>query len=227
MYTYAFIKTPNSPLELPPGIAGNLKIISLDHISAVVEPEVDLNLIETILQNDEQLQQAYLRYGVVICELFRQITLLPLKFYHCFKDQDSLEHHLKINQQYYLSQLERFHNQGEYILKLFPQQPPEPPLPQVSKGRDYFLAKKQHYQLQQDFKLQQAYELEQILKIIAQTYSPNLLTNLEKEVPQIYILASLHDKALLRQHFQTWQNYCQTWEMELGEAIPPYDFLTT
>lgn len=227
MYIYAFIKAPQTPLELPQGIAGKLQVLIVENLAAIVEPDLTLQKIEIILEEDRLLQRAYVSYGLVICEIFRQTTLLPLKFYHCFADSESLIQHLSEHQVTYLQQLERLEGKGEYILRLTPQPIPEPVIDYTAKGRDYFLAKKQRYQFQQDFKTQQAQELDLLLEAITQVYPDTITSDCSSESPKIYLLVHQQAVDLLHQHQATWQKLAPRWNLTLGEAIPPYDFLSS
>lgn len=226
MYTYAFIKTPDIALELPNGIAGPLQIVSEQQIAAIVEPGISIKTIEAILQDDELLKHSYLSYGLVIAEIFRQTTLLPLRFYHCFADLASLKSHLSSHKDTYLTQLTNLEGKGEYILKFIPKPPPNPPVSSPAKGRDYFLAKKQRYQQQQDWKTEQFTEQKLVIDRISQTYPQAIIANSQEGNLQIYILEKLLCAENIRQDIQDMQSNCLTWELQLGDPIPPYDFLS-
>lgn len=226
MYTYAFIKTPEFPLELPSGIAGRLEIISEQKIAAVVEPGLSTKTIEALIQDDELLKHSYISYGLVIAEIFRQTTLLPLRFYHCFTDIAHLKSHLVTYKDTYLTQLTNLEGKGEYILKFIPKSPPQPPVSSSAKGREYFLAKKQRYQRQQDFKTQQLAEQKFIINQISQIYPEVIIADFQEGNTQIYILENLQSAENIHQDIQHIQNNCMTWKLQLGEAIPPYDFLS-
>lgn len=223
MYTYAFIKTPELPLELPQGIKGDLEIVTEKQIAAIVEPEVYIETIEAILLDDELLKHAYIRHGLVVSEAFRKTTILPLRFYHCFADRANLQKHLATHQEQYLTQLTDLSGKGEYILKFIPQEPPVPTIAAEGKGREYFLAKKQRYQIQQDWKIQQGRERDSLIERVTQTYRNAVIAEGQE---QIYLLINRHAEELLYQQLQNWQKYCPTWELRLSDAIPPYDFLS-
>lgn len=217
MYTYAFIKTPEVTLELPQGIKGDLEIVKEKQIAAIVEPEVSIETIEAIIQDDELLKHAYIRHGLVVSETFRQTTILPLRFYHCFADRANLALHLATHQEEYLTQLTNLSGKGEYILKFIRQEPPVQTLATEAKGREYFLAKKQRYQIQQDWKIQQARER------VTQAYEDAVIA---KGQEQIYLLIDRNAADILYQQLQNWQKYCSSWKLRLSDAIPPYDFLS-
>lgn len=224
MYTYAFIKTPEVTLELPQGIKGDLEIIREKQLAALVEPGVSIETIEAIIQDDELLKHAYIRHGFVVSEAFRQTTILPLRFYHCFADRANLQKHLATHQEEYLTQLTDLSDKGEYILKFIPQEPKVPTVATEGKGREYFLAKKQRYQIQQDWKIQQGRERELVISRVTQAYRDAVIA---EGLEQIYLLINRHAEDILYQQLQKWRKSCPTWELRLSDAIPPYDFLLT
>ncbi|NES98526.1 MAG: hypothetical protein F6K32_25785 [Desertifilum sp. SIO1I2] len=221
MYVYAFIQTPSQDMELPQGIVGKLEVVSWEGLAAVVEAEISPAKIEAIAKDDELLKHAYITHGLVTYQLFQIVTILPLKFYHCFADLASLKSHLQSHHQTYLQSLKRFENRGEYLIKLTPQDPPSASISTEAKGRDYFLAKKQVIQQQQDFKQQQADEQNLLIQQVEQAYPDVVIRE-----NQICILTHRQSKFELQQTVENWQNICPTWELELSEAIPPYDFLS-
>ena len=223
MYTYAFIKTPEVTLELPQGIKGDLEIVTEKQLAAIVEPGVSIETIEAIIQDDELLRHAYIRHGLVVSEAFRKTTILPLRFYHCFADRANLTLHLTTHQEQYLAQLTNLSGKAEYILKFIPQEPPVPTVATEGKGREYFLAKKQRYQIQQNWKIQQGRERDSLIEKIAQAYGNAVIAEGQE---QIYLLINRHAEEGLYQQLQTWQKSCPTWELRLSDAIPPYDFLS-
>lgn len=226
MYTYAFIKTPDFPLELPAGIAGPLQVVGERQLAAIVEPGISKKTIEAIIQDDELLKHSYLNHGLAIAEIFRQTTLLPLRFYHCFADLASLKDHLATHKDSYLTQLTNLEGKGEYILRFIPKPPPQPPVSSAATGRAYFLAKKQRYQLQQDFKTQQTAERQEAIARISQTYPEVIVSESSEGTVQIYLLAKRQLEEDIHQNIQDIQKGCPVWELHLGQAIPPYDFLS-
>jgi len=149
---------------------------------------------------------------------------LPLRFYHCFADRANLTLHLATHQEQYLAQLTDLSGKGEYILKFIPQEPPVPTVATEGKGREYFLAKKQRYQIQQDWKIQQARERDSLIDRVTQAYGDAVIAEGQE---QIYLLINRNAEDILYQHLQNWQKSCPTWELCLSDAIPPYDFLLT
>jgi hypothetical protein len=222
MYTYAFLLDPASPLDLPDGIAGSLQLMRMNHLAALVEPDLASESLQT---NDENLMQAVLAHDRVIRAAFQQATVLPLRFGTCFVSRQALLEHLASHSAEYLDKLVRLQNKVEYPLKLVPIASAEPPLGEGLKGKDYFLAKKQLYQAQAEWQQQQQAELERLTGAIAQTYPDFVRSKSDDGVERIYLLGDRQRERLLYQSFKTWQTECPHWQFSLGEALPPYHFV--
>ncbi|NEU74314.1 hypothetical protein PI95_017545 [Hassallia byssoidea VB512170] len=220
-YTYAFLLTPATVLELPKGISDRVLFISHAGVSALVEPEVSL---ESLQNDDERLIQAVLSHDQVICELFRQTTILPLRFGTSFASKESLLTHLESHAEKYLEKLRQLNGKAEYILKFIPRID-EPVITPESGGRQYFLAKKQRYQTQQDFQIAQTAEWENAVHLITQIYKSAIVVQPQGEEARIYLLVSCQDEPLLAEQFLAWQKACSRWELQLGLALPPYHFI--
>ncbi|MDJ1184048.1 GvpL/GvpF family gas vesicle protein [Roseofilum casamattae] len=227
MYTYALIETPTTPLTLPVGLVGELELISIGEITAIAEPQISLQKMELLVQDDELLQQAYVRYGQAICDLFRQTTIVPLRFYHCFADRAALQQHLNIHKSSYRQMLKRLEGKGEYLLKFLPKDClfPEAEKETLKKGKDYFLAKKKRYQMQQDYREQQQQDWQAIGDRILAEYPNAIVSNPSEDKREIYLLGDRDRESFLSQQLQIWKEECNTWHITLSEAIPPYDFL--
>lgn len=225
MYTYAFFKTPTPPLQLSEGIDGDLEVIEIDNLSALVEPELEF---EAVQNDDNQLVQAVLAHDRVICDLFWQVTILPLRFGTQFLSRDLLISHLLENRDKYLDKLNQLEGKAEYRLKLTPIELELPSQPEMNgglKGRDYFYAKKQQYQAQLDQKDQQQQEFQQILAEIEQVYPDTKVKAGSDGVERLYLLIDKHEEMMLYEHLSKWQNQYPHWELGLGEALPPYHFV--
>ena len=222
VYTYAFLKIPASPLELPAGIAGKVELVSRDSLAALVEPGLCL---EEINNDDRRLMLAVVSHDRVIREVFRQTAVLPLRFGTCFVSVGGMLAHMQQRQEEYLQKLEVFAGKAEYMLKFLPLQPPVSEVPREAKGKQYFLAKKQRYQSQQDFQTQQAAQWQEVQRLIAQVY-PDAVAGLAVDsTERIYLLGAREEEAELLQQLQAWQQVCSHWELQLGEPVPPYHFV--
>jgi len=226
MYTYAFFNTPAAPLELPKGFESLLQIVNCGHLSALVESELSL---ETLKERDDLLMQVVLIHDRAIRELFHQTTVLPLRFGTCFVSLEGLQAHLSEHQGEYLEKLTRFAGKAEYVLKWIPvAQPTEPEKTAIDssvQGREYFLAKKQRYQIQLTQQQQRAAEIQAVMRKIAETYPDIVPGETQGKEERLYLLINRQEESLLLQNFQSWQMQCRHWEMQLEAALPPYHFL--
>ncbi|MFN6501543.1 MAG: GvpL/GvpF family gas vesicle protein [Nostoc sp. DedQUE01] len=221
LYVYAFIKTPLVDLNLPVGISKIVVLISKSGVSALVESAISL---ESLQNNDESLIKAVLSHDRIICEVFRQTTLLPLRFGTSFASQASLLNHLETHAEEYLEKLCQIKGKNQYILKFIPRTLDETNTPAASGGREYLLAKKQRYQAQQDFYTAQITEWENVAQTITQIHESKIVKQEGKET-RIYLLVSSQNESLLTAQVLAWQEACPRWELQLGEALPPYEFI--
>ncbi len=221
-YTYAFLETPVASLELPVDIRDRTFLVSHGGISALVEADVS---VESLESDNERLIQAVLFHDRVICELFRQTTVLPLRFGTTFTSKESILTHLASQAENYLDKLHQLKDKAEYILKFIPQVFDQPTPSTQAKGRQYFLAKKQHYQAQQNFQTTQTAEWENIVNLITQTYNSAMIAQQQGEEERIYLLVSTANQPRLIEQFIAWQKACPRWELQLGDAQPPYHFI--
>ena len=221
MYTYAFFKSAIAPLNRLAGIAGEVQIVESGQLSALVEPSLELEVLQ---KDDSHLVQAVLTHDRMICDLFWQTTILPLRFGTCFVSLESLIEHLETHQESYLAKLAQLEGKAEYRLKLTPSEVPVSTISDV-KGKQYFLAKKQQYQTQQAQQEQQRSQLEQVFTSISKTYPDYRVTEAKEGIEKLYLLIDRQQETALYQHLQNWQNHCTHWELILGEALPPYHFV--
>ncbi|MFN6494770.1 GvpL/GvpF family gas vesicle protein [Nostoc sp. DedQUE03] len=221
LYVYAFIQTPVVDLNLPLGISNIVVLISKSGVSALVEPAISL---ESLQNNDESLIKAVLSHDRVIYEVFRHTTVLPLRFGTSFASQESLLNHLETHAEEYLEKLCQIKDKNQYILKFIPRTLDETNTPSASAGKEYLLAKKQRYQAQQNFYTAQITEWENIAQTITQIHESKIVQKEGKET-RIYLLVSSQNESLLTAQLLAWQEACPRWELQLGEPLPPYDFI--
>ncbi|MFM7425915.1 MAG: GvpL/GvpF family gas vesicle protein [Elainella sp.] len=222
MYTYAFLFNSGLLPELPEGIWGSLELIGADRLAALVEPGLSA---EALQQSDRQLMQAVLSHDRVIQEVFQQTTVLPLRFGTYFISRQGLLDHLYANQQTYIDKLTQLQGKAEYVLKLNPLPFPEAAIAAETTGKDYFLAKKQRYQDQTSWQQQQQAELNRLTRLLETQYvwSRAEPDSTASTTERIYLLAD-GDRSLQEQ-LPTWQQQCPSWELVLGEPLPPYHFV--
>jgi Gas vesicle synthesis protein GvpL/GvpF len=222
MYTYAFLLTPDQPFDLPQGMTGAVEMVQLGKLSAVVEPELDLTDVD---KNDTRLMQSVLWHDQVIQELFRQTTVLPLRFGTQFRSRETLLEHLRQGHEEYVSRLHQLTGQAEFLLKASPIERIEPAIAPEIKGKDYFRAKKERFQQQADYIDQQRTEFEQLKQAIASHYPNSRLGEAVEGIERIYLLHDRSAEPHLRDQLTHWQTACSTWSLYLSEALPPYHFV--
>lgn len=221
MYVYAFLKPPTGPLALPVGIQAQVQLLGTSSLSAVVEPNFDL---ERLQDDQPALLQAILAHDRVVQQIFAQTTILPLRFGTCFITAEKLIDYLSQHQQAYLTQLTFLEGQVEYSLQFVRQPLPEPSLSEHTTGKEYFLAKKRQYELQMAQQQQQTADLQTLTAVIAQRY-PNAQFHLTAEPYRGFLLISRTQVDQLHQRIRRWETTYSTWKLQLGEPLPPYHFV--
>jgi hypothetical protein len=206
---------------LPQGAANQVVLINGTELAAIVEPGI---FLESFQNNDEKIIQMALSHDRVICELFQQITVLPLRFGTYFTSTNNLLNHLKSHEKEYQNKLEKINGKNEFTLKLIPRMIEEI-VPSEGGGKDYFLAKKQRYQNQNNFSIAQAAEKQNLIDLITKVNQLPVVVQEQEEQIQIYLLVSCQDKTLLLEQFLTWQKACPKWDLLLGDCLPPYHFI--
>ncbi|BAY90508.1 MULTISPECIES: GvpL/GvpF family gas vesicle protein [unclassified Tolypothrix] len=222
LYTYAFFNTPDIPLNLPEGNTSQLFLIHGSGISAVVEPGISL---ESVQNNDEQVIKMVLAHDRIIRELFQQTTILPLRFGTSFASPATLLKHIESHGAEYREKLDYIQGKTEYNLKLLPRIFQEPVKSSISGGRDYFLAKKQHFENQKAYMIAQAEEKSSLVNLITDIYQSAVIVQDKGEEIRVYFLVNHQDKLSFLEQFLTWQEACPRWDFCLGEGLPPYHFV--
>jgi hypothetical protein len=223
MYTYAFFQG-DAALELPTGIEGHLDlIVGAEQLTAVVEPGLEIESIQT---NDERLMRAVVAHDQIVRTMFNHVkALLPLRFGTCFISGTGLQEHLASNAIAYKAKLEELTGKAEYTIKLVPHELPAPSSMSNTRGRDYFLAKRQQYDdLTHQNQLRQQ-ELSWLLKQVSSHGTPMVRNQSADNVERLYILGDRQDESQLLEQVQQWQSACSTWHISVGEALPPYHFV--
>jgi len=204
-----------------------------ENIGAIAEP--GLTSLTPLEKDDRRLMQAVLTYDHILCELFNQTTILPLRFGTIFRLYADLIAHLNQQQKEYLTKLNQFEGKAEYTLKVVPLDVPVPDTDPQAKGKAYLLAKKQRFSIIQEFQTQQNREWENLQQAIAET---RFLHETGKEAgfltiigePQgttnrLYLLIPKNQESRLLEYVQTWQKNHPTWQLFLSESLPPYHFV--
>ncbi len=220
MYTYAFALP--ALFDLPEGMAEPVKAIGNERLVAIVEPGLSF---ETVEANDQLLIRAALAHDRVICDLFRQVTVLPLRFGTRFLSEEKLRMHLEENADQYIARLEKLIGKAEYTLKFIPHPLIDSPEPEESnqKGKQYFLAKKQQYQARAEQQEVQRAQWQAIIEKASAIY-PVISGQAQEGTEKIHLLAEREGDFALQPLVQEWQAGCSEGTLKLEGALPPYHF---
>jgi Gas vesicle synthesis protein GvpL/GvpF len=218
VYTYAFAIP--TLFDMPEGMVEPIIAIGNERLVAIVEPGLSF---ETLEANDQLLIRAALTHDRVICDLFRQITVLPLRFGTRFISEEGLRTHLEQNAEQYVARLERLIGKAEYTLKFLPQSASPEPAETDQKGKQYFLAKKQQYQARAEQQAAQQAQWQAVIEKANALYSA--IPGQDQEgIARIHLLAEREGASLLQQQVQQWQEACSLGTLKLEGALPPYHF---
>ena len=77
VYVYGVCHCPTTEVTPPLGLEREIQIICVDQIAAIVEFGIDL---EALQSDDQRLLNAVLSHDRVVCDLFQQFTILPIRF---------------------------------------------------------------------------------------------------------------------------------------------------
>jgi hypothetical protein len=92
------------------------------------------------------------------------------------------------------------------------------------RGRELFRTDDPNFHEHQA-EVQQRKEFQQVLDAVGQNYPNYILREPNEGVEKLYVLVDRQDEMTLYQHLNEWQRQCPHWELELGEALPPYHFV--
>lgn len=221
IYVYVLMKLPESDLILPSGMGNGLEVVAVDGVAAVVERGI---VLEDIQQNEEDLLRAVLCHDRVICELFGQGAVLPLRFGSSFVSVEAIRSHLEVRKDEFAQKLGYLEGKGELLLKMVPVEAKPVSISAEARGKEYFLAKKQRYESSQVFLKEQAEQLEVLLGLIAEFYPQMKRVPPQVNLERVYLLIKLNEELLLKQRVEEWQQRCKYWELFLGKAMPAYHF---
>jgi len=221
LYVYGLCLSPDQPLDLPPGIEGQISLVSVGDLAAFVETDIDLEVIQA---DHPRLLTAVLSHDRVLCHLFQQAPLLPLRFGTQFPALEYLEAYLSQEQATYQAKFADLADRAEYQIKLIPTDLNPPPLPEGLKGRDYFLAKKQSLQALTEAQQQQQEERQGLIQAIAAAYGNSVVDDGNPET-KVYLLLSRSQQDALAQALTQWQAQAPHWQIHLSAPLPPYHFV--
>lgn len=223
LYTYSFVQPSEYSLALPMGIQQPTQLLGVDQLSAIVEPDLDIERLQT---DDEQLMQAVLAHDRVIQSIFEQTMVLPLRFGTCFTSAERLLDHLEQRSLSYQKFLSDYAGKAEYTLKAIPLEPSAARPATPAKGKEYLLQKKRQYQAQASYQQRQQDEFDNLLQSINALYPYESGNSLDSDIRRINLLCDRNKESKLREHCQTWNVACTSWELSLSDALPPYHFVS-
>ncbi|MEY3300480.1 MAG: hypothetical protein RLZZ597_3740 [Cyanobacteriota bacterium] len=221
LYLYGLCLPPPGPLDFPPGIEGKVSLVTIDALAALVEAKLDL---EAVQADNGQLLRAVLSHDRVLCHMFQQTTLLPLRFGTQLASLDALKAYLTQQQDTYHAKLTALAHQAEYQIKLVPNELEPLPPPEGLKGRDYFLAKKQRLQEFALAQQQQQEERQRLIQAIRVDYANAVVDEVALST-KVYVLVAQDQQDALATTLAQWQALAPTWDLQISEALPPYHFV--
>lgn len=222
LYIYGLCLAPVDPLSLPLGLEGNTYLVTEGAIAALVEANLNL---EEIQSDNSRLLAAVLNHDRVLCDLFQQITVLPLRFGTQLASLDQLTTHLVAEQTRYHQRLQALAGKAEYQIKLLPLAIAPPPPAEGLKGREYFLAKKQRLQDLSTAQQQQQDECQTLLDQLSAAYPQAVIPAATETEAKVYLLLAPQQVEPLEQQLENWRSQMPHWQIILSQALPPYHFV--
>ncbi|AFY72716.1 Gas vesicle synthesis protein GvpL/GvpF [Synechococcus sp. PCC 7502] len=226
IYAISILASP-IPKTQPIGLTGKLiEYIQVGQLVMAVIKDVDMELLKS--SGEEILIQAVLDHDRLIYELFREQTLLPLRFGTVFKSQAGLEAYLQSEQEQLLSKLQKLKGYAEYLLTMTAivreSQTPKSQLESTQnlKGKDYLLAKRTKFFAEQTKRSQQQQECEALISILPVQHQ--VTTPQSGEFLRVYFLANSLQITELQILISKWQLQHSHWQLELSKPLPPYHF---
>ncbi|MEE3717533.1 GvpL/GvpF family gas vesicle protein [Tumidithrix elongata RA019] len=221
LYAFAILAAPIPTMSLL-GIEGKpIACIQAGELVIALDPNLNVEALKET--TEEILLQAVLQHDRVICELYSQHNLLPLRFGTAFVSEAALREYLIVNQQELSDRLRGLEGYAEYLLK-GKANLPKPEMNGNLKGRDYLLAKREQYLQQQQVQVQLQSEVQELYGFMQQTsrVAPKLIQ--EAEEAKAHLLLTPLQAEQLSQFLQTWQLLHSHWQFEMSDALPPYHF---
>ncbi len=237
IYTYAILLVPaplDLPLlELPLGITGKqVQYLQCDRLIAVIESDIDVEALNHL--PEQALMQAIVQHDRLICELFVERSLLPLRFGTAFVSIDALKTYLQEEQEKLLASLSRLNGYAEFLITgvaITPKAEVETNL----KGKNYLLAKRSQYLQQEQWRSQLQTEVLDYRQTLINSLNSEIDTAYKPEFQQVetqgtedvrvYGLLPRSQVEMLQQITRSWQEQNSHWQILWSPALPPYHFL--
>jgi len=229
IYTFAILLAP-APSELPLGITGKpIQYLQCDRLIAAIEPDIDIEALK--LLPEQSLMQVIVHHDHLICELFNQHTLLPLRFGTAFVSIAALETYLQTESERLLASLQRLDGYAEFLITGSAIAPKAEAATNL-KGKDYLLAKRSQYLQQEQWRSQ----LQQEVLDYRQTITDHLIPDLYKpefqhvetqgsEDVRVYALLPRSQVEFLQKSLRSWEEKHSHWQIAWSQPLPPYHFL--
>jgi hypothetical protein len=222
VYIYGICQRPDADLILPLGLERETELVYVEQLAAVVEYGIDLEALQT---NDQRLLNAVLSHDRIVCDVFNQVAILPIRFGTQLASTKAVKEYLSGEYATYLGKLQALEQKCEYQIKLIPEAVTAPPTPEGLKGRDYFLAKKQRLQDQNVAQEQQQAELTDLVARTQALFPDTIGVTDEDGTAKVYVLLQKDQASTLKAQIAQWQAETRFWNLSLSEALPPYHFV--
>lgn len=230
IYTFAILLAPE-PADLPLGITGkSIQYLLCDRLIAAIESDIDVEALNHL--PEQALMQAIVQHDRLICELFAERSLLPLRFGTAFVSINALETYLQEKQEKLLASLSRLDGYAEFLITgsaIAPKAEVETNL----KGKNYLLAKRSQYLQQEQWRSQLQTEVLNyretlITSLSSETYKPEFLQveTQGSENVRVYALLPRSQIESLQQTTRSWEEKHSHWQIQWSQPLPPYHFLS-
>lgn len=220
IYIYAILSSTPNNLDLPQGIKRQVELAVYENIVAVIEKDIS---IKDLQATEDVLLKTVISHDRVMQNIFSQVPLIPLRFGTIFLSITSLVTHLKNNQSRYIEELKKVTQKVEYTIKFIPAVYQSDNFKNVQiTGKNYLLAKKKSYQLQQKFILEQQSQWQKIKQTIFQNFLDNSILDEEQEIKKIFLLVDRNIN--INNLTDMWKQLCCHWEIIITEPLPCYHF---
>ncbi len=229
IYTFAILLAP-APSDLLMGLTGKpIQYLQSDRLIAAIEPNVDIEALK--LLPEQSLMQAIVHHDRLICELFNQRTLLPLRFGTAFVSISALETYLKDESERLLASLQRLDGYAEFLITGSAIAPKVEASVNL-KGKDYLLAKRSQYLQQEQWRSQLQEEVLDYRQTLIDSLNSDLYTPEFQHVEtqgsedvRVYALLPRSQVVFLQDSVRSWEEEHSHWQISWSEALPPYHFL--
>jgi hypothetical protein len=228
LYTFAILLAP-TPDERPLGITGKpIQYLQCDRLIAAIETDVDIEAMK--LLPEQSLMQAIIHHDRLICELFHQRTLLPLRFGTAFVSIAALETYLQTEGDRLFASLQRLDGYAEYLITGTAIAPKLEAATNL-KGKDYLLAKRSQYLQQEQWRSQLQQEVLNYRQTITDHLSPEYPPEFQhvetqgSEDVRVYALLPRSQVEYLQEALRSWEVQHPHWQIAWSQALPPYHFL--